>query len=156
METYSYIRLFLGAQDRIDFGRSKDYTDANLRLIEEMNVKTTENEQNQQKGRSNISYSIMSLVFPGMGQIVRGRVLAGLLFLLNVILYLAPLALAPQNTEYDIKTPALLIAIIVWAGSALDAFLYRSSFLIMALLVSLLSFGAGFFGSFLILPSLDI
>jgi hypothetical protein len=121
-----------------------------------MNVKTTENEQNQQKGRSNISYSIMSLIFPGMGQIVRGRVLAGLLFLLNVILYLAPLALAPQNTEYDIKTPALLIAIIVWAGSALDAFLYRSSFLIMALLVSLLSFGAGFFGSFLILPSLDI
>jgi hypothetical protein len=125
-------------------------------LAEEINVKTMENEQNQQKGRSNISYSIMSLIFPGMGQIVRGRVLAGMLFLLNVILYLAPLALAPQNTEYDIKTPALLIAIIVWAGSALDAFLYRSSFLIMALLVSLLSFGAGFFGSFLILPSLDI
>ena len=150
MSVYSWGRK------RIDFARSKDYTVANLRLTEEMNVKKMENEQNQQKGRSNISYSIMSLIFPGMGQIVRGRVLAGMLFLLNVILYLAPLALAPQNTEYDIKTPALLIAIIVWAGSALDAFLYRSSFLIMALLVSLLSFGAGFFGSFLILPSLDI
>lgn len=148
--------VYSSGRKRIDFARSKDYTVANLRLTEEMNVKTMENEQNQQKGRSNISYSIMSLIFPGMGQIVRGRVLAGMLFLLNVILYLAPLALAPQNTEYDIKTPALLIAIIVWAGSALDAFLYRSSFLIMALLVSLLSFGAGFFGSFLILPSLDI
>jgi hypothetical protein len=119
-------------------------------------VKKTENEQGQQKGRSNISYSIMSLVFPGMGQIVRGRILAGLLFLMNVILYLAPLALVPQNVEYDIKTPSLLIALIVWGGSSLDAFLYRSSFLIMALLVSLFSFGAGFFGSFLILPSLDI
>lgn len=119
-------------------------------------MKKTENEQGQQKGRSNISYSIMSLVFPGMGQIVRGRILAGLLFLINVILYLAPLALVPQNVEYDIKTPSLLIALIVWAGSSLDAFLYRSSFLIMALLVSLFSFGAGFFGSFLILPSLDI
>lgn len=119
-------------------------------------MKKTENEETQQKGRSNISYAIMSLVFPGMGQILRGRVIAGLLFLLNVILYLAPLALVPQNTEYDIKTPALLIALILWGSSALDAFLYRSSFLIMALLVSLLSFGAGFFGSFLILPNLDI
>jgi hypothetical protein len=119
-------------------------------------VKKTENEQGQQKGRSNISYAIMSLVFPGMGQIVRGRILAGLLFLMNVILYLAPLAFVPQNTEYDIKTPSLLIALIIWAGSSLDAFIYRSSFLIMALLVSLLSFGAGFFGSFLVLPNLDI
>jgi hypothetical protein len=119
-------------------------------------VKKMENEQGQQKGRSNISYAIMSLVFPGMGQIVRGRILAGLLFLMNVILYLAPLAFVPQNTEYDIKTPSLLIALIIWAGSSLDAFIYRSSFLIMALLVSLLSFGAGFFGSFLVLPNLDI
>ncbi|MGA8831095.1 MAG: hypothetical protein ACLQT6_11650 [Desulfomonilaceae bacterium] len=119
-------------------------------------MKKTENGETQQKGRSNISYAIMSLVFPGMGQIVRGRVLAGLLFLLNVILYLAPLALVPQNTQYDIKTPSLLIALILWGGSSLDAFLYRSSFLIMALLISLLSFGAGFFGSFLILPNLDI
>jgi hypothetical protein len=119
-------------------------------------VKKTENEQGQQKGRSNISYAIMSLVFPGMGQIVRGRILAGLLFLMNVILYLAPLAFVPQNTEYDIKTPSLLIALIIWAGSSLDAFIYRSSFLIMALLVSLLSFGAGFFGSFLVLPNIDI
>ena len=47
-------------------------------------MKKSENEDTQQKGRSNISYAIMSLVFPGMGQIVRGRVLAGLLFLLNV------------------------------------------------------------------------
>jgi hypothetical protein len=127
-----------------------------LRYSKEINVKKTESGETQQKGRSNISYAIMSLVFPGMGQIVRGRVLAGLLFLLNVILYLAPLALVPQNTQYDIKTPSLLIALILWGGSALDAFLYRSSFLIMALLVSLLSFGAGFFGSFLILPNLDI
>jgi hypothetical protein len=141
---------------RIDFIQCRDYTDADLRFIKETNVKKTENEQGQQKGRSNISYSIMSLVFPGMGQIVRGRILAGLLFLMNVILYLAPLALVPQNVEYDIKTPSLLIALIVWAGSSLDAFLYRSSFLIMALLVSLFSFGVGFFGSFLILPSLDI
>ena len=119
-------------------------------------MKKMENEQGQQKARSNISYAIMSLVFPGMGQIVRGRILAGLLFLMNVILYLAPLAFVPQNAEYDIKTPSLLIALIIWAGSSLDAFIYRSSFLIMALLVSLLSFGAGFFGSFLVLPNLDI
>ena len=119
-------------------------------------MKKTENEQGRQKGRSNISYAIMSLVFPGMGQIVRGRILAGLLFLMNVILYLAPLAFVPQNTEYDIKTQSLLISLIIWAGSSLDAFIYRSSCLIMALLVSLLSFGAGFFGSFLVLPNLDI
>jgi hypothetical protein len=106
-------------------------------------------------GRSRVFSAVLSLVLPGLGQIVRGRVFAGLLFFLNALLYFVPLFL-PHNVEYDIHTPSLLIALGVWICSALDAFLYRSSFLVLALLVSLLCFGSGFFGAFLILPHLDI
>jgi hypothetical protein len=109
----------------------------------------------EKKGRSRIYSAVLSLVFPGLGQIVRGRIFAGLLFFLNVVLYFVPLFMA-HNIEYDVQTPSLLIAIGIWICSALDAFLYRSSFLVLALLVSLLFFGSGFFGAFFILPHLDI
>jgi len=109
----------------------------------------------EEKGRSRVFSAVLSLVFPGLGQIVRGRIFAGLLFLLNVVLYFIPLFLT-HNIEYDVQTPSLLIAVGVWICSALDAFLYRSSFLVMALLVSLFCFGTGFFGAFFILPHLDV
>lgn len=108
----------------------------------------------EKKGRSRVFSAVLSLVFPGLGQIVRGRIFAGLLFFLNVVLYFVPLFIT-QNIQYDVQTPSLLIAVGVWACSAFDAFLYRSSFLVMALLVSLFCFGAGFFGAFFILPHLD-
>lgn len=107
------------------------------------------------KSKSRIFYAVMSLIFPGLGQIARGRIFAGLLFLMNAAIYITPLFVA-QNDQYDVQTPALLVAVAVWLCSALDAFLTKSSFLVMALLVSLLCFGAGFFGSYFILPHLDI
>jgi hypothetical protein len=109
----------------------------------------------QKKGRSRVYSAVLSLIFPGLGQIVRGRIFAGLLFLFNVVLYLVPLFVT-QNVEYDVQTPSLLIAVGVWICSALDAFLYKSSFLVLALLISLFCFGTGFFGAFFILPHLDI
>jgi hypothetical protein len=107
------------------------------------------------KGKSRVFSAVLSLILPGLGQIVRGRIFAGLLFLLNVILYFVPLFVT-HKMEYDVQTPSLLIAVGVWIFSALDAFLYRSSFLILALLVSLFCFGAGFFGAFFLLPHLDV
>ena len=107
------------------------------------------------KSKSRIFYAVMSLIFPGLGQIARGRIFAGLLFILNAAVYITPLFVA-QDGQYDVQTPALLVAVGVWICSALDAFLSRSSFLIMALLVSLLGFGAGFFGSYFRLPHLDV
>jgi hypothetical protein len=109
----------------------------------------------EKRGRSRVFSAVLSLVLPGLGQVVRGRILAGLLFLLNVILYFIPLFIA-HNVGYDVQTPSLLIAVGIWICSALDAFLYRSSFLVLALLVSLLCFGAGFFGAFFVLPGLDV
>jgi hypothetical protein len=109
----------------------------------------------EKRGKSRVFAAVLSLILPGLGQIVRGRVFAGLLFLLNVILYFIPLFVT-HNLEYDVQTPSLLIAVGVWICSALDAFLYKSSFLILALLVSLFCFGAGFFGAFFLLPHLDI
>lgn len=109
----------------------------------------------EKKSRSRISSAVLSLVLPGLGQIVRGRIFAGLLFFMNVILYCVPLFVT-HTAEYDVQTPSLLIAVGVWICSALDAFLYRSSFLVMALLVSLFFFGSGFFGAFFILPRLDV
>ncbi|AFM23900.1 hypothetical protein [Desulfomonile tiedjei] len=114
-----------------------------------------ERDSTQSKSKSRIFSAVLSLVVPGLGQVVRGRIFAGLMFLLNVILYVVPLFM-PQTMEYDVKTPALLIAVGVWVFSALDAFLQKSSFLILALLVSLFCFGLGFFGSFFLLPHLDI
>lgn len=109
----------------------------------------------EKKGKSRVFAAVLSLILPGLGQIVRGRVFAGLLFLLNVILYFIPLFVT-HNLEYDVQTPSLLISVGIWICSALDAFLYKSSFLILALLVSLFCFGAGFFGAFFLLPHLDI
>jgi hypothetical protein len=109
----------------------------------------------EKKGRSRVYSAVLSLVFPGLGQMVRGRIFAGLLFFANVVLYFVPLFVT-HTVEYDVQTPSLLIAVGVWICSALDAFLYRSSFLVMALLVSLLCFGGGFFGAFFVLPHLDI
>ena len=105
----------------------------------------------EKKGRSRVYSAVLSLVFPGLGQMVRGRIFAGLLFFANVVLYFVPLFVT-HTVEYDVQTPSLLIAVGVWVCSALDAFLYRSSFLVMALLVSLLCFGGGFFGAFLCPP----
>ena len=118
-------------------------------------MKDTPAEGTQKKGRSRVYSAVLSLIFPGLGQIVRGRIFAGSLFLFNVVLYLVPLFVT-QNIEYDVQTPSLLIAVGVWICSALDAFLYKSSFLVLALLISLFCFGAGFFGAFFILPHLDI
>ena len=109
----------------------------------------------ESKGRSRVFSAVLSLIFPGLGQMVRGRIFAGLLFMSNVALYFIPLFVT-HNIEYDVQTPSLLIAVGVWACSAFDAFLYRSSFLVMALLVSLFCFGSGFFGAYFILPHLDI
>jgi hypothetical protein len=106
-------------------------------------------------GRSRVTPSILSLIFPGLGQIIRGRIFAGLLFLFNVALYFLPLFI-PHTMDYDIQTPSLLIAVGCWLCSALDAFLEKSSFLVLALLVALFCFGTGFFGSFFILPHVDI
>lgn len=115
---------------------------------------TGKQRESEKKGRSRVFSAVLSLVIPGLGQIVRGRIFAGLLFLFNVVLYFIPLFI-PHNIQYDVQTPSLLIAVGVWACSAFDAFLYRSSFLVMALLVSLFCFGSGFFGAFFILPYLD-
>ncbi len=109
----------------------------------------------ERQGRSRVSTAVFSLIIPGLGQILRGRIIAGLLFFLNVLLYGIPLFVT-HNIEYDVQTPSLLIALGVWIGSALDAFLYKSSFLIMALLVALFFFGSGFLGAFFILPHLDV
>ena len=111
--------------------------------------------QKEEKGRSREFFAVLSLIFPGLGQLVRGRIIVGLLFLLNVALYFFPL-FTKQEMGYDVQTPSLLIALGVWFCSAMDAFLYRSSFLVLALLVSLLCFGSGFFGAYFILPNLDI
>lgn len=118
-------------------------------------MKERKSRDTEKKGRSRVFSAVLSLVLPGLGQMVRGRIFAGLLFLFNVILYLAPLFIT-QAAEYDVQTPSLLIAVGVWICSALDAFLYRSSFLVMALLVSLFCFGIGFFGAFFFLPHLDL
>jgi hypothetical protein len=106
------------------------------------------------KGRSRVFYAVLSL-FPGLGQIFRGRILTGLLFFMNVVLYTLPL-FVDQKIEYDVRTPSFLIALACYLCSPLDAFLIRSSFLVLALLVSLFFFGAGFFGAFFILPRIDI
>lgn len=124
--------------------------DARGRAMRENSDRGTE-----KKGRSRVYSAVLSLVFPGLGQMVRGRIFAGLLFFANVVLYFVPLFVT-HTVEYDVQTPSLLIAVGVWICSALDAFLYRSSFLVMALLVSLLCFGGGFFGAFFVLPHLDI
>jgi hypothetical protein len=117
-------------------------------------MSTSKERETEKKGRSRVFSAVLSLVFPGLGQIVRGRIFAGLLFFLNVVLYFIPLFIT-HNVQYDVQTPSLLIAVGVWACSAFDAFLYKSSFLVMALLVSLFCFGTGFFGAFFILPHLD-
>jgi hypothetical protein len=111
--------------------------------------------ETRKKGRSRVFSAVLSLVFPGLGQIVRGRILTGLLFLLNVALYFMPL-FVPHEMQYDIQTPSLLVALGVWVFSAMDAFLYKSSFLVLALLVSLFFFGAGFFGAYFVLPYINI
>jgi hypothetical protein len=108
-----------------------------------------------EKAKSKVFSAVLSLILPGLGQMVRGRVFAGFLFFINVVLYFVPLFIT-QNIQYDVQTPSLLIAVGVWICSAFDAFLTRSSFLVMALLVSLFCFGSGFFGAFFILPHLDI
>jgi hypothetical protein len=113
------------------------------------------NQDVEKKSKSRVSSAIFSLIIPGLGQIIRGRILAGLLFLMNVILYLVPLFMS-HNMEYDVQTPSLLIVVGVWVCSALDAFLQKSSFVILALLVSLFFFGTGFFSAFFILPHLDV
>ncbi len=97
----------------------------------------------KKKERSRVFFAVLSLIFPGLGQISRGRIIAGLLFLFNVVLYLFPLVIK-QDIDYDVQNPSLLIALVVWVCSAMDAFLYRSSFLVMALLVSLFCFGPEF------------
>jgi hypothetical protein len=107
------------------------------------------------KGRSRVFSAVLSLIFPGLGQMARGRIFAGLMFMCNVGLYFIPLFVT-HNIEYDVQTPSLLIAVGIWICSAFDAFLSRSSFLVMALLVSLFCFGSGFFGAYFLLPHLDI
>jgi hypothetical protein len=109
----------------------------------------------EKKGKSRVHAAVLSLIVPGLGQIVRGRVFAGLFFLMNAVLYLGSLFI-PHHVGYDVRTPAALVLIGVWIAAALDAFLYRTSFLVLALLVSLFSFGTGFFGALYILPGLDI
>lgn len=110
---------------------------------------------NRPTHKSRVTSSILSLIFPGLGQIVRGRIFAGFLFFANVVLYLVPLFIS-HDMEYNIQNPSLLIALCCWLCGALDAFLLKSSFLVLALLVSLFCFGAGFFGAFFILPHLNI
>lgn len=108
----------------------------------------------QTGGRSRVSGAVLSLIFPGLGQLLRGRIFAGLLIFFTVVLYFVPLFMK-QEIQYDVKTPSVLIAFGVWLFGAMDAFLYRSSFLMLALLVSLFCFGAGFLGAYVILPYLE-
>ncbi len=61
--------------------------------------KTRADAGTEKKGRSRVYSAVLSLVFPGLGQIVRGRIFAGLLFFLNVVLYFVPLFIA-HNIEY--------------------------------------------------------
>ena len=112
----------------------------------------------KKKRKSRVTAPILSLILPGLGQIFRGRVFAGLLFFFNVALYFLPILpqFSGHGMEYDIQTPSVLIAFGCWLCGALDAFLLKSSFLVLALLVALFCFGTGFFGSFFILPHLDI
>jgi hypothetical protein len=112
-------------------------------------------EPTKKRQRSRVFFAVLSLIFPGLGQVSRGRIIAGLLFFINVALYFVPL-FVKQEIDYDIQTPAMLIAIGVWFCSAMDAFLVRSSFLVLALLVSLFCFGSGFLGAYFILPHFDI
>ena len=105
-------------------------------------------------GRSRVSGVVLSLIFPGLGQLLRGRIFAGLLIFLTVVLYFVPLFMK-QDIQYNIKPPSMLIAFGVWLFGAMDAFLYRSSFLMLALLVSLFCFGSGFLGAYVILPYLE-
>ena len=107
------------------------------------------------KGRSRVFFAVLSVICPGLGQIVRGRVFTGLLFFLNVALYFLAVVVK-QEIDYNILTPAFVIATVIWCFSALDAFLVRSSFLVLALLVSLFCFGTGFLGAYFVLPHLDI
>ncbi|MBM3300159.1 MAG: hypothetical protein FJY85_09410 [Deltaproteobacteria bacterium] len=118
-------------------------------------MESKKGKEGEKRVKSRVFSAVLSLILPGLGQIVRGRVFAGLLFLFNVVLYFVPLFIK-QDAQYDVQTPALLIAIGVWICSAFDAFLYKSSFLIIALLVALFTFGSGFFGAYFILPHLDI
>lgn len=108
-----------------------------------------------EKGRSRVFYAVLSVVFPGLGQVVRGRVFAGLLFMGNALLYLVPIFIKEEFGGFDLRTPALLIVLGVWVCSALDAFLRKSSFLALALLVSLFFFGSGFLLAWFILPHVD-
>ncbi len=118
-------------------------------------MRSKQGQETKKKGRSRVFYAVLSLILPGLGQIARGRIITGLLFLMNVALYCAPLLLE-QEIDYDIKTPSFLMAIGCYICSPLDAFFVRSSFLVIALLVSLFFFGTGFFGAFFILPHYDI
>jgi len=139
----------------IDLWDVLHYTHTNFPDAQEEPMGRSLEQENQSGGRSRVFSSVLSLIFPGLGQIVRGRIIAGLLFTSNVALYFTPL-LVSQNAEYDIQTPSLLIAVGVWICSAFDAFLYKSSFLVLALLVSLFCFGSGFFGAYFLLPHLDV
>ena len=53
----------------------------------------------EKKGRSRVYSAVLSLVFPGLGQMVRGRIFAGLLFFANVVLYFVPLFVT-HTVEY--------------------------------------------------------
>jgi hypothetical protein len=111
--------------------------------------------QETPKTRPRRFFVVLSLILPGLGQLFRGRVISAFLFLANVALYIVPV-FTKQEMGYDIQAPSLLIAFIVWIMGAMDAFLEKSSFLVLALLVSLFCFGAGFLGAYLILPHLDV
>lgn len=111
-------------------------------------------ESDKKKERSRVSCAVFSVIVPGLGQLIRGRVITGILFFLNVLLYFSPVVIS-HNIGDGIINPAVLIALSVWICAVLDAFLYRSSFLVTALLVSLFCFGAGFFGTYFIFPHLD-
>ncbi len=148
-------RTMLNHYGAIDLSDLLHYTLTNWKDTLEGLMGRNAEQENQSGGRSRVFSSVFSLIFPGLGQIVKGRIIAGLLFMSNVALYFTPL-LVSQNAEYDIQTPSLLIAVGVWICSAFDAFLYKSSFLVLALLVSLFCFGSGFFGAYFLLPHLDV
>jgi len=138
----------------VDLGPILHYRGVIDHALMEAPMAQSKDRRTESKGRSRVRSAVLSLIFPGLGQIVRGRIFAGLLFCLNVALYLVPLVV-PLNVGYNVQTPSVLIAFGVWVFSSLDAFLYRSSFLVMALLVSLFCFGSGFLGTVYIFPHLD-
>ncbi len=136
----------------IDFRGSIYYMDP---YVEMRTEDTMKDKPKAKKGRSRVFFAVWSLVCPGLGQILRGRILTGLLFLLNVVLYVF-LVFAIHDIGYDVRTPFLVTAGGVYVFCAMDAFLQKSSFLVLAMLVSLFCFGAGFFGAYFFIPILDI